>query len=185
MQQNIPDSGVKGEEPESRGVGCLCAGVGFLLSSQVAAFPTSTVPPSCCFSPWCLLSPLLATATPGPRGSAGHLTASCSTKAVLQGSPPPPAQELGFPSEQRSRLLLVVPDESQERVAMLTFYRMGLPKHLCVPHVELIATFPVTPLRGCLARAQETAGMGITSWGSPDVPHLETALDSLIVPGLM
>lgn len=101
------------------------------------------------------------------------------------GFPPPPAQELGFPSEQRSRLLLVVPDGSQEHAAMLTFYRMGLPKHLCVPHVELIATFPVTPLRGCLARAQETAGMGITSWGSPDVPHLETALDSLIVPGLM
>lgn len=63
---------------------------------------------------------------------------------------------------------------------MLALHVMGHPEHLYIFHIDLISTFPLMTPCDCLARAQETTGP--TSWGSPDAPHLESALDSLIVP---
>lgn len=73
-----------------------------------------------------------------------------------------------------------MPDGSQEHVVLLVLYVMGRPEHLGVPRLKVV----VMPAWGCLARAQETARMGSTSWGSPDAPHLETALDSPVVHAL-
>lgn len=126
-----------------------------------------------CFSPGafhlCPSPPLLAHVAPGPLGCL------LFHESHLQGPPQHRNWDILLNNAQGWFLSCLM--EGQEQVVLLVLYVMGRPEHLGVPRLKVM----VTPVWGCRARAQETTRMGSTSWGSPNAPHLETALDSRLL----
>lgn len=151
VKQNVKDSGVNAE----RGRSCMvfvyrCTG--FLLSTPAGSLPSRHPFLFRCSSTRCLL-PSALTAPLGPRLS---MPLGCLMCRESPAAGSLSAQELGFPSERRSRLLLVMPVGSQERVVMLIFCVIGCPEHLYAPsycaHTHLPGVGPV----------------GLPGWGSGD-----------------
>ena len=174
MQQEIEDSGVEGEEPESRGVWGLPTGADFLLSSPASRlpyiFPPLRPPLLHCFSTPSL-HPLLLTATAGPPGSACHLTVSGFMEAMLQG-----------PTECRNWDFLLNHAHGWSLSRLMEARSMWLCwRYMWWDTLNIYTSFILTSYPPSRSWPRGTVLLGLRRQlgpppgGSPDAPHLESA----------